>query len=41
MRRIMFIAISILASLASVASPFASSAHAAMNHNETFVSDPD
>ncbi len=37
MRRLMLIALSVLASLASVAPPFASSAHAGMNHNETFL----
>ena len=39
MRRIILIVISVLAPLAGIASPFASSAHAALNHNETFLRD--
>ena len=41
MRRIILIVISVLAPLAGVASPFASSAHAALNHNETFLKNAD
>jgi hypothetical protein len=40
-RRVILIVIALLAPLASAAPPFASSAHAALNHNQTFLKDVD